>query len=319
MITFEEANQTLQSADIQSPAGTCGSLIPYLIWHEIILGKKYRTVFINGCLVTDMLTNQGGIQIRVPILGRQEFTPMARQISEANLDTSGLTKDKISPEAICIDIGNVTYLATRISDILMEDSPRQLDWVRSSLQKMGDSIATFIDTAIRNVLIAGAVAAGNVSAPAAFGGTNGTLAYNEVVKAKAVMRSGSMWESEGGPFMLFLHPTQEADLLVSTTYQHAERYTAGDIPFDPFTSWSKPSKVFAGTRVFVTDNMVDGLALIVTPPTHQFGPACIFAWKRHLKAESWRDEQFQRNLWALSCRYGLSVIQDNGLYLISGC
>lgn len=318
MITFEEANQTLMSVDIQSPAGTCGSLIPYLIWHEIILGKKYRTVFINGCLVTDMLTNQGGIQIRVPILGRQEFTPMARSISEADLDTSGLTKDKISPEAICVDIGDVVYLATRISDILMEDTPRQLDWVRASLTKMGDSIATFIDTAIRNVLIAGAVAAGNVLAPPNLA-VAGALAYADVINAKAAMRTASMWESEGGPFMLFLHPNQEADLLTATTYQHAERYTAGDIPFDPFTSWSKPSKVFAGTRVFVTDNMVDGLALIVTPPTHQFGPACIFAWKRHLKAESWRDEQEQRNLWSLSCRYGLSVIQDNGIYLISGC
>lgn len=311
MITFEEANQTLMDTDITTGL-TGGSLIPYLIWNEILLGKHYRTVFINACLQTDMLVNQGGTQIRIPILGRTEFS--ARSITEALMDTSGLQKDKLSPDSVAVDIGNIIYVATRISDVLMEDTPRQLDWVRASLQKMGEAVTLFIDTAIRNALIAGAVAAGNVVNAA----TANVLDYDDVIDAKAQMRTNSMWESEGGPFMLFIHPLQEADLLKDTTYQHAERYGAGDIPFGP-DAFATPSKVYAGTRVFVTDNMVQALGLIVSPPTHQFGPACVFAWKRHLKAESWRDEQYQRNLWSLSTRYGIKVVQDNGLYLISAC
>jgi len=122
-----------------------------------------------------------------------------------------------------------------------------------------------------------------------------------------------MWPTEGGPFMLFIHPAQEADLLKDATHPLIERYEAGGIPFDPVRG------LYAGKKVYVTENMVPALALIVSPPTHQFGPAAILAWKRHLKAETWRDEQYGRDVWLLSTRYGVEVVQDNGIGLTTNC
>lgn len=80
---------------------------------------------------------------------------------------------------------------------------------------------------------------------------------------------------------------------------------------------------FASCRVFVTDiPMVWGAvayALVVAPPTNRYGPAAMFAWKRHLKQETWRDEQQGRDVWLLSCRYGLSCKFEDAVVLISDC
>ncbi len=309
-VTFEETctNLTLtdaQLAGIGAEGDTYSTIIPFVIWREIILGKRWRNVFRRAVLETDILIGQAGNILEVPILDRDEFT--ARSASEAEIDTYGYCKDRLSPNKVEIAIGDVVYNATRISDILREDSP-SLNWVRASLQKMGDSIEHFIDTAVRNVLIAG-VAAGNILNAA----VAGVLDFDDVIDCKALMHATSMWMSEGGPFMLFVHPAQEADLLKDATFVPIERYEAGAIPFDPVRG------LYAGCRVYRTENMVAALALIVSPPDHQFGPAAMLAWKRHLKAESWRDEQYGRDVWLLSCRYGVEVVQDNAIGLITNC
>ena len=307
MVKFEEScsNLTLTTTQLGSLGGTYASLIPFVVWREIILGKRWRNVFRRAVLETDMLVGVAGNIIEIPTLDRDEFT--ARTVSESNLDTYGYCKDRLSPSKVELTIGNVVYNATRISDILREDSP-QLQWVRASLVKMGDSIEHYIDTAIRDALIAG-VAAGNIQAAA----VAGILDYDDIVDCKALMHNSSMWESEGGPFMMFVNPLQEADLLKDATFEHIERYEAGAIPFDPVKG------LYAGCKVYATENMVQALALIVAPPTHEFGMAAVLAWKRHLKAESWRDEQYGRDIWLLSCRYGIAVVQDNAIGLITNC
>ena len=309
-VSFEETctNLTLtdaQLATIGAGGDTYDTIIPFVVWREIILGKRWRNVFRRAVLETDILIGQAGNILEVPVLDRDEFT--ARTASESAIDTYGFCKDRLSPDKVEISIGDVVYNATRISDILREDSP-SLQWVKASLQKMGDSIEHFIDTAIRNVLIAG-VAAGNIQGAA----VAGVLDYDDVIDCKALMHASSMWMSEGGPFMLFVNPAQEADLLKDATFNHIERYEAGSIPFDPVKG------LYGGCRVYSTENMIAALALIVAPPTHQFGPAAMMAWKRHLKAESWRDEQYGRDVWLLSCRYGVAVIQDNAIGLITNC
>lgn len=310
VVKFEETcyNLTLtdgQLANIGAIGDTYSTIIPFVIWREIILGKRWRNVFRRAVLETDILIGQAGNILEVPVLDRDEFT--ARTASEASIDVYGFCKDRLSPDKVEITIGDVVYNATRISDILREDSP-SLQWVKASLQKMGDSIEHYIDTAIRNVLIAG-VLAGNIQAAA----VAGVLDFDDIIDCKALMHNTSMWESEGGPFMLFVNPLQEADLLKDATFQDTERYEAGSIPFDPVKG------LYAGCRVYGTENMVQALALIVAPPTHQFGPAAMMAWKRHLKAETWRDEQYGRDVWLLTCRYGVEVIQDNAIGLITNC
>lgn len=300
-INFEETCSNLTLMTGQMPA----RVIPYVIWREIILGKRWRVVFRHACLETDILIGVAGNTLEIPQLSRDEFT--AKTASETDIDTYGYCKDRLSPSKTEIAVGDVVYNATRISDILREDSP-VLNWVRASLQKMGDSVEHYIDTAIRNVLIAG-VNAANVQAAA----VAGTLDYDDIIDCQALMATTSMYPSEGGPFMLFVHPQQAADLLKDATFQHIERYEAGEIPFNPVRG------LYAGKRVYVTENMVAALALIVAPPTHQYGPAAVLAWKRHLKAESWRDQQNGRDIWLLSCRYGVEVVQDNAIGLVSNC
>lgn len=310
VIKFEETctNLTLTDAQLASIGGigdTYTTIIPFVVWREIILGKRWRNVFRRAVLETDILVGAAGNIVEVPILNRDEFT--ARSASESDIDTYGYCKDRLSPDKVEVAIGDVIYNATRISDILREDSPN-LNWVRASLQKMGDSIEHRLDSDIRNVLLAG-VNAGNIQAAA----VAGVLDYDDIVDCKALMHTQSMWMSEGGPFMIFVHPQQEADLLKDATFHTIERYEAGAIPFDPVRG------LYAGCRVYSTENMVAALALIVAPPTHEFGPAAMLAWKRHLKAESWRDEQYGRDVWLLSTRYGVEVIQDNAIGLITNC
>lgn len=309
-ISFEETctNLTLtdsQLASIGAGGDTYSTIIPFVVWREIILGKRWRNVFRRAILETDILVGQAGNILEVPVLDRDEFT--ARTASESEIDTYGYCKDRLSPDKVEIEVGEVVYNATRISDILREDSP-DLQWVRASLMKMGDSIEHRIDTDIRDALIAGVIAGNILGAAVA-----GVLDFDDIVDVKALMHQGSMWESEGGPFLLFVNPAQEADLLKDATFTHIDRYEAGSIPFDPVKG------LYAGCRVYSTENMVAALALVVSPPNHQFGPAAMFAWKRHLKAESWRDEQYGRDVWLLSCRYGVAVIQDNAIGLITNC
>jgi len=307
-ITFEETNYTLMTSDLNASL----EIIPYLIWKVISMGAHKRTVFMQAVIESDALVGVDGNKLVVPKLGVGEFT--AETISESALDSGGYVKTKLSPASTKISIGDIAYVATRISDVLLEDSP-SLNWVRASLIKMGEALAVKIDASVRDALLTGAGQTVDAT-------TAGTLAYDDVVKVKTKMRTASMFESEGGPFMLFIHPEQEQDLLLTFgrsvgstggVYVPVERYSVGEIPLVAETG------TFAGCRVLTTDNMTKALALVVAPPTHAFGPSVIFAWKRHLKSESWRDEQSGRDLWLLSARYGIGVVQADLVGLISNC
>lgn len=308
MITFEETNYTLLTSDLTD---TC-DLIPTLIWHEINLGATWKFVFRAAVEETDMLVGVDGDTICVPYLDRDEFT--ARTISEAGLESSGYTKDKLSPHTITITIGDIVYVATRISDVVMEDSP-SLGWVSSSLQKMGQAIALKIDTDIRDALRAACTIVGGTVVGAA---TAGLLQYEDVVDAVAILKNNGYW-GEDGTYLLFVNASQEADLVKDTRFTDTARYSTANIPLQ-----GEAGK-FASCRCMVTDiTMTDAsgstaYALVVAPPTNKYGPAAMLAWKRHIKQETWRDEQEGRDVWLLSCRYGLSVKFSDAITLISDC
>jgi len=308
MITFEETNYTLLTSDL---VDTC-DLIPTLIWKEINLGATWKFVFRAAVEETDMLVGVDGDTICVPYLDRDEFT--ARTITEAVLDSSGYVKDKLSPSTITLTIGDIVYVATRISDIVLEDSP-SLGWVRTSLQKMGQAIALKIDTDIRDLLRAACTVVGGGVVGAA---TAGLLQYEDVVDAVAILKNNGYW-GEDGTYLLFVNASQEADLVKDTRFTDTARYSAANIPLQ-----GEAGK-FASCRAMVTDiPMTDAsgstaYALVVAPPTNKYGPAAMLAWKRHVKQETWRDHQEGRDIWLLSCRYGLSVKFSDAITLISDC
>jgi len=302
MVTFEETNYTLMTSDLSD---TC-DLIPVIIWKEINLGATYKFVFMQAVEVTDILVGVDGNSICVPYLSRDEFT--ARSITEAALDSGGYVKDILAPETILIEIGDIIYNATRISDVVMEDSP-SLGWVRASLQKMGQAIALRIDEDIRDALVAGA---GNFAAAILVG----TLSYDDVVDAVASLKGNGYW-GEDGTYLLFVNAAQEADLVKDTRFTDTARYSSANIPLQ-----GEAGK-FASCRCLVTDiTMAWGAvayALVVAPPTNKYGPAAMFAWKRHVKQEAWRDEQEGRAVYLLSCRYGVEVKFADAIALISDC
>jgi hypothetical protein len=302
-ITFEETNQTLKTSDLTD---TC-DLIPVIIWKEINLGATYRFVFRQAVEETDILVGVDGNSICVPYLDRDEFT--ARTITESTLDTSGYTKDKLSPKTILLEIGDIVYSATRISDVVQEDSPT-LGWVRASLQKMGQAIALRIDTDIRDLLVVGA---GNVAAAI----VAGLLSYDDVIDAVASLKVNGYW-AEDGTYLLFCNAAQEADLVKDTRFTDTSRYSMASIPLVGETGR------YASCRCLVTDITMawaNGVAyaLVVAPPTNKYGPAAMFAWKRHIKQETWRDEQEGRDIYLLSTRYGIEVKFDKAIALISNC
>lgn len=302
-ITFEETNQTLMTSDVQD---TC-DLIPTVIWNEINLGATWRFVFRQAVEETDILVGAAGDTICVPYTSRTGgFT--ARTASESTINTSGLTKDKLTVYEVEITIGDVVYLATRISDILREDQP-DLNWVMASLNKMGQALAYKLDCDIRDALVAGA---GTFVAAI----TLGTLSYDDVVDAVAQLKVNGYW-AEDGAYLLFANAAQEADLVKDTRFTDTARYSMASVPLIGETGR------YASCRCLVTDiPMAWGdvaYALVVAPPSNKYGPAAMLAWKRHLKQEQWRDEQYQRDLWALSMRYGISVKFADAIYLISNC
>lgn len=305
MVNFEETDQTLKTSDL---ADTC-DLVAVMIYHEILLGATWKFVFMNACLQSEDLVGKTGNQLCIATLGRAEFT--AKTIGEDTLDADvgagGYIKDKLSPETVSISIGDIVYNATRISDVLQEDST--LGWVRASLQKMGESIAYKIECDIRDALVAGA---GNVVTAT----TLGTLAYDDVVDAVALLKLAGYW-GEDGDYLLFVNASQEADLVKDTRFTDTSRYSSANIPLQ-----GELGK-YASCRCFVTNIAMEwsgvAYALVVAPPTNQYGPACMFAWKRHVKQESWRDEQQGRDVFLLSTRYSVGCVFPDSIALISDC
>lgn len=307
MVTFEETNYTLLTSDLSD---TC-DLIPVIIWKEINMGATWKFVFMQAVEITDILVGVDGNSICVPYLSRNPFgvgAPYARTISESSLDSSGYTKDKLSVNTITLELDDIVYLATRISDVVQEDSP-SLGWVKASLMKMGEGIAYYLDAAIRDAFVAGA--GGLVTAA-----TLGTLSYDDVVDAVALLKVAGYW-AEDGEYLLFVNAAQEADLVKDTRFTDTARYSTASIPLQGETGR------YASCRCLVTDiPMAWGdvaYALVVAPPSNKYGPAALFAWKRHIKQESWRDEQEGRDVYLLSCRYGVEVKFADAITLISDC
>jgi len=299
-MTKIRVSETLKASDL--PA----DVIPHMIYGEVVMGTTKRISFIEGFEVTEQLVGAMGTKISVPILSTR-FS--AGTTTESDLDTSGYTVSDPTITDTDITIGDQVYVAAKLSDVLREDQPRY-NWVRIILQDMGRAIAEYRDAALRDVLIAGVGNQDNAN-------TSGTLAYDDIVEGLALCKTDSFFPEDGTPFM-FIHPNQEADLLKDTRYLDSKRYQMGDLPMLAANAEST-EPLYASCKVRVTDDQLDGVGLIVYPPTHKFRPIAIHAMKRRLTVKSDREELYGRELWIASMRYGSSVIQANGLCYVSDC
>lgn len=310
-ITFEEARQLLFEEAMQST--TLGSydiddnltysLVPKIIWYEIKLGARRREIFMKA-FESQSFVGVAGDTVHVPVYGRDEFTAVS--ITEDAIDENGYNKTKPTPDSIEISMADVVYVATKISDILLENSP-SLGWVRASLQKMGEALTYKREQDIEGVLFAGA----GITVAA---NTGGTLAYDDVIDAIKAMNDQS-WYIEEEPFILFTNTEGKADILKAKTASapfNQERYQDGKLPFKGFNT-------FAGCIVATSTVVRDLFAYVVAPPTHPFGAAAVAAWKRFPKVEKGRDYQYARDVYILSERRGFGVAHPNGVALISNC
>lgn len=303
VINLEE---TLLAGDL--PA----DVIPHMVWLEMVLGVRRRTVFGEAIQVTDTLRGAQGTKISVPILSGR-FT--ATTITEAALDSQAYTFSTPTITDVDVTIGDQVYVAFKIGDIIKEDQPN-FNWIRILLQDAGRAIGLRKDSDIRDMYIAGA---GN----SASAGSAGSLAYNDVIDMLTLMKVDSFFPETGSRPFLFVHPNQEGDLLKDTRYVESNRYAVGDLNVlsaaQHFTR-GEVENIYADCRVRVTDNMTDALALVVFPSPHpRYGVLTLQALKRPLTIRSEREEAYAHQLWAASTRYGQSVIQANSVGLISNC
>ena len=299
-----DVNETLLAGDLPS------DLLPHMLWNELLTGVEKRRVFLQAVQTTDMLRGAVGTKISVPYLSTR-FT--ADTITEAALDSGGYSPSTPAASDVDITIGDQVYVAFRISDILKEDQPKY-DWIRILLRDAGRAIALYEDSAIRDVFLAGA--GNSVNAAAA-----GTLAYADVLSLLAEMKTDSWYPEEITPY-LFVHPMQEKDLMGDTQFLLSHRYAIADLPqlaAADDMSRGEVEGTYARLNVRVTENMTENLALVVFPTHPRWGPVCIHAYKRPLTIRTDREELYGRQLWIASTRYGTSVIQANGVGLISNC
>lgn len=282
---------------------------PHMVWREFLLGISLRKVFLGIVLETDVLVGGVGTKISVPAWSGTNAGFTAGTITEATLDTSGYTVTNPSTTDTDITVGDVIYIAFRLSTILSEDQP-DIQWLRNTLHAVANGIQDYIDGDIRDTLLSGA--GNSVSADSA-----GTLAYNDIIDVQRLMQTDS-WFSDDGIPALVIHPDQQYDVLASTTFTETIRYTQGSVPFGGNLGGPLVPLV-GGVKVLVSENMTQALALLVTPQTHRFGPNTIFAWKRRYTIEHDREVLYGRDLYVATIRYGVGVVQANAVGLISNC
>lgn len=297
--------ETLLAGDL--PA----DVIPHMIWKEVLAGTRLRRVFLEAVETSTMLLGAVGTKISIPVLSTR-FT--AQTISESSLESAGYTFSTPTVTDVDVTIGNQVYVAFKISDIIKEDQPKY-NWIRLLLNDAGRAIAEYEDGAVRDVFIAGA---GNTHTAA----TGGALVYDDIIDTLTLEKIDSWFPDRIMPF-LFLHPNQEGDVLKDTRYVNSARYAIGNLPNlagADYLAAGQVDAIYAGTRVRVTDNMTNALALVVFPSPHpDYGAVTVHAVKRPLTIRSEREETYGRQLWVASVRYGTAVIQANGVGLITNC
>ena len=290
--------EVLKASDIPT------DLKPHVVYQEVIEGLRAPLVFASACTIDRSLIGHSGTKVSVPVASQLT----ASTITEASLTDSGYSKNDKTITDVDVTIGNEVYAALYLSDILMEDVPN-IDWVRLNVRNMAKAVLEYQDGAVRDVMIAGA---GNSVAAATFG----TLDYDDLVDAVATMEGSDLFPEEpAAPFWLIVNPNNAKDIVKDTRFTDTKRYALHNIPFPA----GDVGGLTCGCRVFKTSQMTAGLALIVAPPNHSQAPFVIKAIKRPLTLKTERREQFGKQMWVTSMRYGSAVIQSTGVYLITGC
>lgn len=290
--------EVLKASDINA------DIKPHVVYAEVIEGLRAPLVFASACTIDRSLIGHSGTKVSVPTATQLS----ASTITEASLVADGYDKSHKTIDDIDVSIGDEVYCATYLSDILFEDVPN-IDWVRLHIRNLAKAVLEKQDGDVRDVMIANA---GNTVAAAVYG----TLDYDDIVDAIATMENSDLFpELPTAPFWLIVNPTNAKDIVKDTRFTDTKRYALHNIPFPA----GDVGGLTCGCRVFKTSQMTAGYALIVAPPDHSEAPFVIKAIKRPLQLKTERQEQYGKQMWVTSMRYGSKVIQSTGVYLISNC
>ena len=297
-VTIEE---TLKSGDL--PA----DLKPHLVSREVVEGARPILVCLNAVSVDYSLIGKPGNKISVPVASQLTGASNITSTSESTIDTSGFTTTDKTITDVDITADLILYVAVRISDILREDQP-DIDWVRLLFRNMGAAMAEYRDTEIYDVLMAGVASGNTVNAD-----TGGTLAPADIADAIRVAKGNNWYPEAGREYFCIIHPDQEYDLVVDSTFRSADDYP----PERPLVTGEVG--YINKCRILVTTQATQALALIIAPPNNRWGTVAVHAVKRRTRVRTEREEYYERQMWVTSARFATDVVQANGLYLISRC
>jgi len=193
-------------------------------------------------------------------------------------------------------VTELIFCAVELSDVLSEDMPK-IDWVRLNLRNMGLAIGEYIETAVRDLLIAGAGLTQTCASD---------LTYTDIVNAIAKQENVN-WIAETR--FLIVCPDSKAKLLLDTQFIATERYTTVELANLVNGEIGK----FASCRVLVSP-LLDGMPYaLMFVGDEKFGTVATIVYKRQLTTKSERDEKKETTFMVSSVRVGLGVVQSKGI------
>lgn len=307
---FEKAKETLFEEAMS--AGTLGdydvdtntltySLIPFIIYAEISLGAERKRRLAGAVFEFDISGKSGNV-IHIPICDRDEYT--AQKISESTLDNDGYTKTKMSPSSVALTVGDIVYVATRISDVLQEDQP-EIGWIRAMLQKCGEAVVKQIESDIEGDLYTYSNDTNAVVAGA------GSLTHALVAKAVQELEEAGFIEDEK---ILFVNPASLYDLKTEASASFPmtlERAKIGDV--EGFAGYSGVD------LIVVSDQVRANFAYAMVAPSDISKASLGFGWKRPIKIERDRDSQYGRDKFFVTARYAHGKIRTDSIVMLSNC
>lgn len=290
--------ETLEYRDLPTELKT------WVISDEVIEGIRTPIIF-SQLLAENDLIGKIGRSLVFPVasqLGASAWSTLDHEENpEKALADSGFQVADKTITHVKIDVTELVYCATELSDILSEDFPT-IDWTRLMLRNMGMAIGEYLEVEVRDLFDTG------------YGRTHScaTLTYDELIDAMATFKNASWMPDPANPPYLIISPDAEAVLLKDTKFITTERYTSGQVA----TMVKGEQGRYAGLRVLVSPLLDDSGDAFIKFPERQYGTIGTIVWKRRLRTKSERDETNETTFIISSVRYGIGIVQSGGLMRI---
>lgn len=275
--------ETLSNVDM--PNG----LLPFLLYPKVLEGPRKACVYINLAQEDSSLVGTDGVIIKIA-----KTTQFGASDVDADTFEGSPTFSESDPTITKLDV-SVTkqqYVKFSLSKILMENFPSlQMDLVQ--LQNAASAMIEKLNADISDVVAVGATEYASTS----------ILSYDDVIDAKAAMKTAGVLQSGDVPYLI-VSPNLEALLLKDTQFVDSSRYSVGDANAMVTGEVGK----YAGCKVIV-DPFADDNFVYIVPSTIDFGAFLMVAWKRKITTETLYAMLEQKTHYLKTARYTTAVIQ----------